>query len=231
LHAVAPWASAPSNFSLKTSLVLRIDSLLVGKSDSPCLKQDQTAMFLSSVFRRLWETFRGCRTRFRGRAKSVRHRAGTAFTISPEWRSESPRNRVRLHPGIAFGIARIPQRIEASFDCHHDALRLPGGLCRVSWAARSPQHEPIPRAPATQEQLREAIRGPLGRVRIARSLMDLLLNEIGDDPGRLPVLQHALMRTWNQWKQSEPEDSRPIRVEDYLRVGGIAHALDIMRPN
>jgi hypothetical protein len=61
--------------------------------------------------------------------------------------------------------------------------------------------------------------------------MDLLLNEIGDDPGRLPVLQHALMRTWNQWKQSEPEDSRPIRVEGYLRVGGIAHALDIMRPN
>jgi hypothetical protein len=31
-----------------------------------------------------------------------------AFTISPESRSESTRNRVRLHPGMAFGLPRIP---------------------------------------------------------------------------------------------------------------------------
>jgi hypothetical protein len=88
-------------------------------------------MFLSSVFRRLWETFRGCRTRFRGRAKSVRHRAGTAFTIIPEWRSESTRNRVRLHPGIAFGIARIPQMKEKSRCSILFHLLVPGGKWQI----------------------------------------------------------------------------------------------------
>jgi hypothetical protein len=34
--------------------------------------------------------------------------AETAFAIIPEPCSESTRNRVRLHPGIAFGIAWIP---------------------------------------------------------------------------------------------------------------------------
>jgi len=87
-----------------------MDSLLVGKSDSPCLKQDQITVF--SVQRRSAACGKhsGDGERDSGlSAKSVRHRAGTAFAISPEPRSGSTRNRVRLHPGIAFGIARIPQ--------------------------------------------------------------------------------------------------------------------------
>jgi hypothetical protein len=38
----------------------------------------------------------------------------SAFTISPELCSESTRNCVRLYPGIAFGIARIPHSLDES---------------------------------------------------------------------------------------------------------------------
>ena len=34
-----------------------------------------------------------------------------AFTISPENRSDSTRNRVRLHPGMAFALPRIPHKL------------------------------------------------------------------------------------------------------------------------
>ena len=47
-----------------------------------------------------------------------------------------------------------------------------------------------------------------------------LLNEIGDDPDRLPVLQHALMRTWQ-----EARGRRDITLKDYENTGGIADAI------
>jgi hypothetical protein len=46
-----------------------------------------------------------------------------------------------------------------------------------------------------------------------------LLNEIGDDPDQLPVLQHVLMRTWQQAGGGE------IRLEHYLATGGVAKAI------
>ena len=51
----------------------------------------------------------GFRTRFRGRAKSVRYAAGIAFAIYPERCSALSRICVRIYPGTAFGLARIPQ--------------------------------------------------------------------------------------------------------------------------
>jgi hypothetical protein len=35
------------------------------------------------------------------------------------------------------------------------------------------------------------IEGPLGRVQIAPSLVQRLLNDAGDEPDQLPILQHA----------------------------------------
>jgi energy-coupling factor transporter ATP-binding protein EcfA2 len=78
----------------------------------------------------------------------------------------------------------------------------------------------------TREQLTEAIKGPLGTVPIAPALAQQLLNDLGDDPGRLPLLQHALMRTWNRWKQDDPNGSRPIDLSDYQNIGRIEGALD-----
>ena len=57
----------------------------------------------------------------------------------------------------------------------------------------------IPRL--TRDQLREVIEGPvaLGGGQIAPRLVNQLLNDITDNQDQLPILQHALMRTWDRW--------------------------------
>jgi tetratricopeptide (TPR) repeat protein len=82
----------------------------------------------------------------------------------------------------------------------------------------------IPRM--TREERRTAIVEPVrvGGGSIAPRLVNRLLNDGGDDPDQLPILQHALMRTWDYWKTHGGE-RRPIDVEDYLAIGGMADAL------
>lgn len=55
----------------------------------------------------------------------------------------------------------------------------------------------------TRQQLRTAIVGParLFGAEISGSLADRILNDAGDLGDRLPVVQHALMRTWQIWKR------------------------------
>lgn len=78
----------------------------------------------------------------------------------------------------------------------------------------------------TRDQLRSAITGPIlvGGGEIAPRLLVRLLNEVGDDSDRLPVLQHALMRTWNEWQEVRT-GSEPIDIQHYEAVGTIEHAL------
>ena len=78
----------------------------------------------------------------------------------------------------------------------------------------------------TREQRREAIEVPLGTVEIAPSLVQRLLNDAGDEPDQLPILQHALMRTWDHWRKADPERRRRIELQDYLAIGGFEGALD-----
>src|SRR5262245_60670599 len=82
----------------------------------------------------------------------------------------------------------------------------------------------IPRL--TRDELQAVITGPIGvrGGRIAPSLVQRLLNDIGDDMDQLPVLQHALMRTWNHWVLHEP-DSRPMELIDLEAIGGMAETL------
>jgi tetratricopeptide (TPR) repeat protein len=82
----------------------------------------------------------------------------------------------------------------------------------------------IPRM--TREELRQAISGPVavGGGEITPRFVARLLNEVGDDPDQLPVLQHALMRTWDHWAEGG-RGGEPIDVEDYEAVGTMAEAL------
>jgi WD40 repeat protein len=79
----------------------------------------------------------------------------------------------------------------------------------------------------TRDQLRSAIAGPVavGGAEIAPRLVQRVLNDIGDDQDQLPVLQHALMRTWNHWMQVGQD--RPVDLEDYEAIGGIEEALSL----
>ena len=82
----------------------------------------------------------------------------------------------------------------------------------------------IPRM--TRDQQREAITCPpaVYDVQMTPRLVQRLLTDVGDNPDQLPILQHALMRTWDCWK-ARADDSAPIDLEHYNEVGGMAAAL------
>ena len=54
----------------------------------------------------------------------------------------------------------------------------------------------------TRDELKAAITGPLGvsGAEAEPMLVQELLNSVGDDMDQLPLLQHALMRTWGKWQ-------------------------------
>ena len=79
-----------------------------------------------------------------------------------------------------------------------------------------------------RDELRLAITGPVmvAGGAITPRLVTRLLNDVGDDPDQLPVLQHALMRTWDRWSEKAPE-GRPIDLEDYEAIGTMRDGLSL----
>ncbi|MES2004848.1 MAG: hypothetical protein V4450_10035 [Bacteroidota bacterium] len=78
----------------------------------------------------------------------------------------------------------------------------------------------------TREERKDAITGPISvaGATIAPRLLNQLLNDVGDNPDQLPILQHALMRTWDIWKLKNQPDL-PIDIDDYEEIGTMKHAL------
>jgi WD40 repeat protein len=78
----------------------------------------------------------------------------------------------------------------------------------------------------TREERKRVLTGPVavGGGDISARLVQRILNEWGEDPDRLPVVQHALMRTWDRWASATP--SRPrIDFDSYDEIGGLENAL------
>ena len=73
----------------------------------------------------------------------------------------------------------------------------------------------------TRDQLREAITGPIAvaGATITPRLLDRLLNDVGDDQDQLPVLQHALMRMWDNWEAAGRGDEATGRWGDKTSEG------------
>ena len=82
----------------------------------------------------------------------------------------------------------------------------------------------IPRL--NRKQRTRAIEGPVkvGGAEISPRLKQQLLNDIGDDPDQLPILQHALMRMWEHW-QTHAEPDQPLDLEHYDAIGRMTEAL------
>jgi WD40 repeat protein len=76
----------------------------------------------------------------------------------------------------------------------------------------------------TREQRRQAIEGPikLFGATISPRLLDRVLNDVGDKSDQLPVMQHALMRTWEQWSKTQNQE---IDISHYEEIGTIKDAL------
>ena len=83
----------------------------------------------------------------------------------------------------------------------------------------------IPRM--TRDERRAVIEEPVrvGEAEIARRLVNRLLNEAGDSPDQLPILQHALTRAWDHWVVGGRQ--RPVDIDDYSAIGGMESALSL----
>jgi hypothetical protein len=81
-----------------------------------------------------------------------------------------------------------------------------------------------------RRQMEEAITRP-GDVKTAafrrfsfqQDLVNRIINDAGDRPDQLPMMQHALMRTWKQ--AAVKSGKLTLTLEDYQQVGGIEEAL------
>ncbi len=84
----------------------------------------------------------------------------------------------------------------------------------------------IPRM--TREQRKAAITGPVavGGASITPRLVTRLLNDVGDNPDQLPILQHALMRTWDHWEKSAHAEGA-LDIPHYEAIGTMKEALSL----
>lgn len=81
----------------------------------------------------------------------------------------------------------------------------------------------------TREEVRAAITGPIGvgGAEISPVLLTRLVNDVGDNPDQLSILQHALNRTWARWQSPAGGDGAgPLDLPHYEAIGTMANALD-----
>lgn len=71
------------------------------------------------------------------------------------------------------------------------------------------------------DELRRAIEEPAqrGRWELEHGLIDLLLHDVGHEPGALPLLSHALMETWQKRR------GRTLTLSGYTSSGGVRGAI------
>ncbi len=76
----------------------------------------------------------------------------------------------------------------------------------------------------TREQIHDAITEPaqVFGASVEPTLVNRLLNEIGNDPDQLPLLQHSLMRMWDL---ASRHNNPTINLNHYEQIGGLSKAL------
>ncbi len=75
--------------------------------------------------------------------------------------------------------------------------------------------------PMTLDELRRAIEQPAAQDRwdFEPGLVDIMLRDIEDEPGSLPLLSHALLETW------EKRQGRTLTLQGYQEAGGVRQAI------
>lgn len=129
-------------------------------------------------------------------------------------RFSSPTQRARLAEALAAcaGRRRLALAIRA------DRF---GDLAELSGFASLAERGLVLLGPLGEDALREAIEGPAreAALLLEPGLVDVLLQDVRDDPGALPLLSHALRETW------ERREGRTLTVEGYRASGGIRGAV------
>jgi len=73
--------------------------------------------------------------------------------------------------------------------------------------------------PMSRDELREAVTGPVPAAAFEAGLVERLLDDAGDAPGRLPLIEFTLTRLW------ENADGGQLTHAEYERLGGVSGAL------
>lgn len=75
--------------------------------------------------------------------------------------------------------------------------------------------------PMTVEELRRAVEEPArqGGWEFETGLVDLILRDVGDEPGALPLVSHALLETWKRRR------GRMMTLKGYAESGGVRGAI------
>ena len=81
----------------------------------------------------------------------------------------------------------------------------------------------------TRADVQQAIMGPVavGGGQISPHLVQDLLNDIGDNQDQLPILQHALMRTWDAAMSDPNNSSYELTIDHYDAIGRMEKALSL----
>jgi energy-coupling factor transporter ATP-binding protein EcfA2 len=79
----------------------------------------------------------------------------------------------------------------------------------------------------TRAERRMAITGPAGveGASISPVLLTRLVNDVGDNPDQLSILQHALNQTWAKW-DAEGRPGGELQLSHYEAIGTMSAALD-----
>jgi hypothetical protein len=79
----------------------------------------------------------------------------------------------------------------------------------------------------TREERKAAILGPagVGGASVDPVLLTRLVNDVGDNPDQLSILQHALNRTWARMLQ-DGDGKGPMELRHYEAIGTMAQALN-----
>ena len=129
-------------------------------------------------------------------------------------RLASPAQRARLAKALVACAGRRRVALAIRADRFGDLAELPGF---ASLAERGL----VLLGPLDEEALREVIEGPAreAALLLEPGMVDVLLQDVRDDPGALPLLSHALRETW------ERREGRTLTVEGYRSSGGIRGAV------
>jgi energy-coupling factor transporter ATP-binding protein EcfA2 len=78
----------------------------------------------------------------------------------------------------------------------------------------------------SRDERRSAIAGPVAVAGgdISSELLTRLVNDVGDNPDQLSILQHALNRTWAEWQREGGAGA--MDLPHYEAIGTMLHALD-----
>jgi len=135
-----------------------------------------------------------------------------------------------------FTLSRSPQERTALVDNLLVAANEPGGptivlvALRADFYAHCADFADLRQALArrqeyigrmTAEELRRAITEPAGsgHWELEPGLVELLLHDVGEEPGALPLLSHALLETWQRRR------GRTLTIGGYLAAGGVRSAI------